>query len=313
MTAAPPSDHPSASGGPAHRVAVVGATGFVGSHVVPYLAAQGHRVRAVSRAGSRRPSFPAGVETAAADVETGIGLEAAVRDVDAVVSLVAIPREAKGRDFETVNVGGIRHLLAAAHEAGVGRIVHLSALGVTDDPKLAYLSSKWRGEQLVRQSGLSFVALRPSLLFGTGDGFFTLIETTLKYWSPGVVAIPGRGRARFQPLSVDDLAIAVDAALRDDAHLGQVIELGGPEIVTYRGIVDRVMAATGRRRLALPLPVPIISALTALTDRILPAFPVSHDQIRSLGRPNTTDLDAFERAFGRKPRPFDLSYMRRDA
>ena len=73
-----------------------------------------------------------------------------------------------------------------------------------------YLYSKWRGEQAVRASSLDWVVLRPSLMFGEGDGFFNLVKTTLRYWSPGIVAIPGRGDARFQPLSVDDLAIAVE-------------------------------------------------------------------------------------------------------
>jgi hypothetical protein len=80
--------------------------------------------------------------------------------------------------------------------------------------------------------------------------------------------------------------------------------------VSYREIVDRVMEATGIRRLKMPMPIPLISALTVVTDRILPIFPVSHDQIASLQRPNSTDLDAFERAFGIAPRPMDLSYLR---
>jgi NADH dehydrogenase len=154
------------------------------------------------------------------------------------------------------------------------------------------------------------VVLRPSLLFGPGDGFFRLVRTTLKWWSPGIVAIPGRGDARFQPLAVDDLARGVERAVVDEAHVRQIHEIGGPEWVSYREIVDRVMAATGIRRLKMPMPIPLISALTVVTDRILPIFPVSHDQIASLQRPNSTDLDAFERTFGIAPRPMDLSYLR---
>lgn len=290
-------------------VAVVGATGFVGSHLVPRVAEAGHRVRAISRQGARRPGWPDAVETARADVERGTGLEAALAGADVVVHLVAIPREGGGRTFENVNVRGTERVIAAARAAGVRRIIHLSVLGVTDDPRLAYLSSKWRGEQVVRGSGLGWVIFRPSLLFGDGDGFFNLIRTTLTWWSPGVVAIPGDGRERFQPLSVDDLASAVVLAIEEPARDGSVYEIGGPEVVTYREIVDRVMRATGRRRLKLNLPVPILSALTAVTDRVLPIFPVSHDQVRSLGRPNVAGEGSFERAFGVAPRPFDLSYL----
>jgi len=291
-------------------VAVVGATGFVGGAVVRQLVESGHRVIAVSREGSRRQGWGDSVEPRGADVATGRGLEEALQGADAVVHLVAIPRETKDRRFDEVNVRGTERVVAAAEGAGVRRFVHLSVLGVADDPKLAYLHSKWLGEQAVRGSSLDWVVLRPSLLFGPGDGFFRLVRTTLKWWSPGVVAIPGRGDARFQPLAVDDLARGVERAILDDSHVHQVHELGGPEWVTYREIVDRVMDATGMRRLKLPMPIPLISAVTVVTDRILPIFPVSHDQIASLQRPNSTDLDAFERTFGIAPRPMDLSYLR---
>jgi len=291
-------------------VAVIGATGFVGSHLVPHLVQAGHRVIAVSRDGRRTATWTDAVEARAADVATGKGLNEAVSGADAVAHLVAIPREGSGRTFDEINVRGTRHVVDAAERAGIGRFVHLSAMGVVDDPKLAYLHSKWLGEQSVRESSLSWVVLRPSLLFGEGDGFFNIVRTTLRFWSPGVVAIPGKGDARFQPLSADDLAIAVEKSLTEDARAGSVYELGGPDWMTYRQIVDEVMRVTRMRRLKLPMPIPLISAITSVTDRLLPVFPVSHDQISSLGRPNYTDRDAFERAFGVEPRPLDLSYLR---
>ncbi|HEX5396997.1 MAG TPA: NAD(P)H-binding protein [Candidatus Limnocylindria bacterium] len=291
------------------QVAVVGATGFVGSHLVPHLVERGHAVIAVSRDGRRLPGWDDSVDARAADV-TRDDLEAALAGADAAVHLVAIPRETGGRRFKAVNVEGVHRVVAAAERIGLGRLVHLSVLGVSEDPKLAYLHSKWRGEQAVRDSSLDWVVLRPSLLFGIGDGFFNLVKTTLRWWSPGIVVIPGRGDARFQPLSVDDLAIAIERSLTDADRSGSVHELGGPEWLSYRQIVDAVMAATGMRRLKLGMPIPLLSALTSVTDRLLPVFPVSHDQIASLARPNSTDLDAFERAFGVTPRRLDLSYLR---
>lgn len=290
-------------------VAVVGATGFVGRHVVPHLEAAGHRVIAVSRDGRRSAGWGDGVEARAADVTTGAGLDAALAGVDGVVHLVAIARETGGQSFEEVNVRGTGRVVIAAEHAGVRRFVHLSAMGVVDDPGFGFLRSKWRGEQLVRESSLAWVILRPSLLFGRGDGFFNIVKTTLKWWSPGIVAIPGRGDTRFQPLAAADLAIAVEKSLTEPEHAGQVHELGGPQHLTYRQIVDAVMSVTGMRRIKLGLPIPLISALTAVTDRVLPVFPVSHDQISSLQRPNATELDAFERAFGVTPRALDLSYL----
>lgn len=290
------------------KVAVVGATGFVGTHLVPHLVRAGHAVIAVSRSGRRLSGWTDAVEARAADVSHAIG--EALTGADAVVHLAAIPRESGGRTFEAVNALGTQRVVEAAERAGARRFVHVSVLGVADDPKLAYLYSKWRGEETVRSSGLDWVVLRPSLMFGEGDGFFNLVKTTLRWWSPGIVAIPGRGDTRFQPLSVDDLAIAVERSLVED-RAGGVYELGGPAFLTYREIVNEVMRVTGMRRLAVGMPVPLIGALTTVTDRLLPIFPVSHDQIASLQRPNFTELDAFERAFGVQPRPIDLSYLAR--
>lgn len=289
-------------------VAVIGATGFVGSHLVPHLVASGHRVIAISRDGRRLPDWTDAVEARAGDV-TGQDLDAAVAGADAVVHLVAIPRETGGLSFAKINVEGTQHAVKAAERAGAQRFVHLSALGVVDNPKLDYLYSKWLGEEAVRGSSLDWVVLRPSLLFGEGDGFFNLVKVTLKWWSPGVVAIPGKGDARFQPLSVDDLAIGIEQSVTDPDRTDSMYELGGPEWVTYREIVDAVSAATGMKRLPVGLPIPLISALTSVTDKVLPIFPVSHDQISSLQRPNYTEPDAFERAFGVKPKPMDLTYL----
>lgn len=291
------------------RVAVVGASGFVGSHLVTLLERQGDEVVAMSRRATRLRAWGATVQAVAADIESAAGLDEALTGADAVVHLVAIARETRRRRFETVNVRGVGQVIGACRRVGVTRIVHLSALGVSDDRGLAFLSSKWRGEAAVRSSGLGWTVLRPSLLFGSGDGFFNLVKTTLTWWSPGVVAIPGDGQTRFQPLSVVDLAEGIAQCLAEPRHVGAIHELGGPAYMTYREVVELVMAATGKRRLALNVPLPLVGAVTALTDRVLPIFPVSRDQIRSLARPNFTALDAFARAFGFEPRPLDLSYL----
>ena len=238
-------------------IAIVGATGFVGSHLVPHLAEAGHRVIAISRTGRRLPGWTDAVEARAADVTTGAGLDEALAGDRCGRAPGCHPARVRRPALRGRQRG--RH---AARRRG-GCSAPASAASCTcrcsvwsTIPKLGYLRSKARGEQLVRESSLGWVVLRPSLMFGVGDGFFNIVKTTLRYWSPGVVAIPGNGDTRFQPLAADDLAIAVERSLTDSDRAGSVYELGGPEWLTYRQIVDEVMRVTGMRRLKLPDPDP---------------------------------------------------------
>ena len=169
-----------------------------------------------SSAGSRAASARS-VETRIGDVTRPATLAPAMAGVDAVVHLVAIPRDFNGgADLRLVNTEGTRSVVAAMKEAGVRRLVHMGALGVVDDPALHYASSKAKAEALVRDSGLGWTILKPSLQFGEGDGFFNIVAGLVRL-SPGVVPVPGDGKARFQPIHVDDVAaVVVRAIARSD-------------------------------------------------------------------------------------------------
>jgi len=302
-------------------VAVTGASGFVGRHLVPELVGAGHRVIAPVRTAASgeavRGRLPAGlaalVEPRIADVLKPTTLEGAFAGADAVVHLVAIPRDwSGGADLLRVNLGGTRNVVEAASRAGIGRIVHLGALGVEDRPDLHYAASKARAEQLVRDSGLDWTILRPSLLFGPGDGFFNLVAGLVRLPLP-IVPVPGRGGSRFQPLHVDDLARCLRLALEDRATVGRSFDLGGPRTWTYREIVEEVARALGRRRIVVPLPLPLLrlGARTAEALRIR-SFPVATDQLRQLALDNTGPIDGVRRSFGFEPRPMEgaLGYLR---
>jgi len=301
---------PMSHGPAAAPVAVVGATGFVGRSVVSELVEAGRQVRAVSRDGRRLTGWGEMVEPVAADVESGAGLEAALVGADTVVHLAVVWRASRRHSLENGNVGGLDRVLAAARAAGVRRIVYVGAMWAKSDVTSPFLAGKWRAEQLVRASELEWVVLRPSILFGAGDRFFSTVKILLAHWSPGVVLVPGHGRTRFQPLFVGDLAMAVRRSVMEVERAGSAYEFGGPEHLTYRQILDAIMEATGIRRRAVNLPFPIFEGAMALTDLVAPSFPVTRDQIQSLRFPNWTDLDAFQRAFGAAPRPLDLSYLR---
>jgi uncharacterized protein YbjT (DUF2867 family) len=301
-------------------ILVTGAGGFVGSHTVPALLAAGHRVVALAN----RPATGAQVlgrlaaadrervEIREGDVTVPGSLAPAMAGVDAVVHLVALPRDFNGgADLRLVNTEGTRAVVAAMGETGLRRLVHMGAMGVVDDPALHYASSKAKAEALVAASRLDWTILKPSLQFGEGDGFFNLIAGLVRM-SPGVVPVPGSGSARFQPIHVGDVAAVVVRALADPTTIGGSFELGGPRYWTYREIVAEVLAALGKRRAILPMPVPLISLVAGAAELVHLPFPVATDQLRQLRLDNIGPLDLVETRFGFAPRPMDgaLGYLR---
>jgi uncharacterized protein YbjT (DUF2867 family) len=301
-------------------ILVTGASGFVGSRVVPELLDAGHRVIALARTptagevvvGRIPVDQRADVEVRIGDVTRPESLPAALAGVDAVVHLVAIPRDYRGgADLRLVNTEGTRAVVVAMEAAGVRRLVHMGAMGVEDDPSLHYASSKAKGEALVQASGLDWTVLKPSLQFGEGDGFFNIIADLVRM-SPGVVPVPGRGDSRFQPIHVGDVARAAVAALGDPTTVGQTLDLGGPRYWTYREITQEVLSALGKKRAILPMPVPLIRLVAGASESVRLPFPVATDQLRQLRLDNIGALDVIPTRFGFEPRPMEgaLGYLR---
>lgn len=283
------------------RIAITGGTGFVGIHTTRALAAAGHEVRLLAR-GTRGGPRPAGAQWMRADVVSGDGLADGMRGCDAVVNLVAIIREKGRQTFTRVNAEGTAHVVRAAAEAGVGHLVHLSAIGVDPDPRFSYLASKWEGEQAVRGGTVPFTVLRPSLVFGPGDGFFTVLAQLIRR-NP-VVPIVGDGRALFQPIAVSDLARIVALCIERGPSRA-VHEVGGPDQLTYEQIVDVIKAETGRaRRRNVHVPVGAMLPLAMVFEKVLPNPPVTPGQLRMLEKANVTKPDAVLSQFGFEPLRF---------
>ncbi len=302
-------------------ILVTGASGFVGSHTVPALLSAGHRVVALVRSPAAGDAVlarlaaadRAGVELREGDVVRPATLGPAMAGVDAVVHLVAIPRDFNGgADLARINTEGTRAVLGAMTSAGVRRLVHMGALGVVDDPRLHYASSKARAEAAVRESGLDWTILKPSLQFGPGDGFFNIIAGLVRL-SPGIVPVPGDGKSRFQPIFVGDVATVVARSLADPATIGQTFELGGPRYWTYREITQEVLVALDKRRAILPMPIPLIRLVAGAAELVHLPFPVATDQLRQLSLDNVGPLDLIPSRFGFEPRSMEgaLGYLRR--
>jgi uncharacterized protein YbjT (DUF2867 family) len=264
------------------RVLVTGATGFVGPAVANAIADAGHEVRVLERrqgdwekAGIRCDSAVQG------DMTDPESLRLAVRGMEVVVHLVAIRQG--GRDaFQRVMVGGTRNLLAAC-DAGVQRFVLMSALGTSEETKdlVPYFEAKWTQEQDVKASGLEHAIFRPSFIFGRDGG---ILPTFMKLarLAP-VTGIVGSGKQRIQPIWIDDVAAHFAAAIDKDEAAHRTFELGGPDVVSWDELWERIRAVLGiRRRPTMHLPTSLMRIPATLTERLPGNIPLTRDLLTML-------------------------------
>jgi uncharacterized protein YbjT (DUF2867 family) len=272
------------------NVLVTGATGFIGSHVVARLQADGHRVRALVRdvgSSSAKTLATSGVELAPADFGDPQALGVALAGIDAVVHLIGIISETRRNTFEKAHVETTRSLLAAANRAGTRRWIQMSALGTRPDAVARYHQSKWRAEELVRGSGLDWTIFRPSMVLGPGSGFERTFRQIAR-WSP-VVPVMGSGTNLMQPIQVHHVAKAFSRSLSVPATMGQTLDLCGERRMTMNTLLREVLAPTQRAQFHLPMGLARIQAglmeavLTGLLGR---ASPLTRDQLTMLSEDN---------------------------
>lgn len=269
------------------RIVVLGGTGFVGRSVCEQLQADprlaGGRIVVPSRRRERgKHLFPLPqVDVVQADVNREVDLAAVVQGADVVVNLVAILHGSPAA-FEQAHVVLPQRLAAACRQAGVARIVHVSALGVPDQPGQApsnYLRSKAQGEAVLRGSGVPCVILRPSVIFGEHDRFLNLFAG-LQRLAP-VMPLAG-AHARFQPVWVEDVARAIVRAVVDPALAGQTYELGGPAVMTLADLVRLSGRLAGCARPVVPMPM-AVGRMQAAVMACLPGEPLmSADNLDSM-------------------------------
>jgi uncharacterized protein YbjT (DUF2867 family) len=277
-----------------HRVAVLGASGFIGRYVVKRLAARGAIIAAVVRdvesAKFLQPMGDVGqIARLGANLLDEVRLAAAIAGADAVINLVGILHESGSQRFDAIHHRGPGRLGALAAAAGVRHLVHVSALGADPAAPSAYSRSKAAGEQALRATFPAAIILRPSVVFGPEDDFFNRFAT-LAQLLPALPLIGG-GMTRFQPVYVGDVGDAAMAALDDPRAAGQTYELGGPRIYTFKALMELMLAETRRKRLLVPVPWAVARCQGAFLEW-LPNPPLTRDQVRSLERDNVVAPDA---------------------
>lgn len=262
------------------KVLILGGTGFVGRHVCEKLQRAGWQMtvptrRAVNAAAVQH--LPR-LTVIKADVHDPQQLEQLLPGHDAVVNLVAILHGSEAA-FERTHVELPRKIAAACRASGVRRLVHVSALGVSEDGPAMYQRSKARGEALLRAAGLDLTVLRPSVIFGAGDRFLNLFAQLQAVFP--LMPLAG-AQARFQPVWVEDVAEAVVRCLADPATIGQTFDCAGPDVLTLADLVRLAGRHGSRERPVIPLPM-AIGRLQALMMELAPGEPLmSRDNLDAM-------------------------------
>jgi uncharacterized protein YbjT (DUF2867 family) len=295
----------------AQRVFVTGGTGFVGKAVVRALLAHGFLVRCLVRPGSEHDlkGFES-IDRVPGDVLSPDRLAPSVEGCHAFIHLVGIIRERRSRGvtFERLHAQATRNMLEVARAAGVPRYVQMSALGTRPGARARYHRTKWEAEEAVRASGLQWTIFRPSIIYGRGDAFVTVLGRTVQRLP--VMPVLGDGRYRLQPVAVEQVAQGFARALRAGATVRQTYEVGGPVPYAFVDLLDEIGRAVGRPRVRkLHVPLAPVRAVTRALDW-LPFYPVSSDQLVMLEEESVTDPSRFHADLGLPPEPLPAGLRR---
>lgn len=268
------------------HVLILGGTGFVGRHVCEKLQRAGWHITVPTRRARNATAVQhlPRLAVVEADVHDPAALARLLPGHDAVVNLVAI-LHGSAAAFERTHVELPRTIAGACQASGVRRLVHISALGVSEQGPSMYQRSKARGEALLRASDLDLTVLRPSVIFGAGDRFLNLFAQLQAVFP--VMPLAGAG-ARFQPVWVEDVASAVLRCLQDPATIGQTFDAAGPEVLTLAELVQLAGRHGSHARPVIPLPM-ALGRLQALMMELAPGEPLmSRDNLDAMRVDNVT-------------------------
>ena len=303
------------------RVALIGGTGFVGAYLVDALLDAGHEPSLLVRPGSEgKVRRPDPCRIIGGEVADSGALRKLLDGADTVIYnigiLRAFPRQ--GITFEKLHHEGAARAMDLASECGVSRFLLMSANGVRKGGT-PYQHTKALAEAHLVASGLDYTIFRPSVVFGDPHGTMEiatqLCRDMIRVPLPAVGfhngLVPGKNPVVMSPVHARDVADAFVGSLADETTFGKVIEIGGPEILSWPEMLARIAAAVGKRKLVLPMPIGLMKFGATLLDW-LPFFPVTRDQLAMLAEGNIAPSEELERLIGRKAKPFEaetLAYL----
>lgn len=282
-------------------ILITGATGFIGRRLAVLLADR-CAVRCLVRdAGRAKALLPASVEPVRGDMTDAAALKAAVAGADAVVHLAALKNDEAG--IAAVNVGGAHNLVAACRAAGVRRVINVGSQASRLARRGAYGDTKAQSDEIFAASGLDVTTLVPSLVYGPNDpGVFGKLARVTA--SAPFVPVIGDGSVRFQPVHVDDVCAVIAGCLSRPGTIGKTYAVGGPESVTFVGLIDRIGAALGKKPLRVHLPVWAAMAVARVLSLFLASPPLSVGNVTgAVQSAPDADYGAVFSELGLKPRP----------
>jgi uncharacterized protein YbjT (DUF2867 family) len=286
---------------------VTGGSGFIGSHIIKRLIAEGKDVRVLIRnrelAEREARLNDLEVEWVEGDVLQPETLYKAMQGVDAVIHTVAIAMEKGTHTFEKINEQGTVNVVDTALQANVKRLLNLSQLGASSSLPYRLLASKGRAQEYVASSQLDWTAFRPSVVWGPEDEFANTFARLVPL-TPIIFPIIGDESSTFQPVWVGDVAEAIVKAIDDPKTIRKEFELGGPEILTLEEIEHRTLSALNAKRLFIRFPLPLLRIIVRMMELLLPSPPVTSSLLELLAISNVTDQNALP-DFVSTPRHFE--------
>src|ERR1051326_8472658 len=289
-------------------ILVTGATGYIGRHLVKRLVQNGERprclVRDVKRAAQILPAD--GDEFAQGDTTQAGTLTAALQGVDTVIHaafMTADRKQSSGNHYYETNVRGTANLVQAARAAGVTRIIEISGLGTHPDKPGTYMQGRYEAERMVKESGLAWTIIEPSVLFGKGAPFIKGL-TDLIRTSP-VVPLIGGGKIQFQPIFVEDVVTVILKVLQEPGRTNhKTYTIGGPEYYTFTQIINLLLHTMHKSRIKAPAPMPLVGIGAAVMEAVLSKPPLTRAAMALFTFDNITDLHSVERDFDFTPMSF---------
>ena len=281
------------------RVLLLGSTGFVGRGVAHKLLDSGHLLRVLVRDPMKAAAFKVrGAQVVVGDALNPQSVFEAAQGVDHIISLVAVRRN-RPQSYLAVNVDGPRIMGEAAKAAGVRSVVLVSAIGAKLDPKFKYWTSRWMGEQELAKTGVAGTILRFSFVIAEEGGILNDFERAVV--GPFAI-IPGSGQAKMQPILREDAARCITEAIVKPELLGHIIELGGPEVVTYETIFDWFLQARNIKKAKLRLPAPLLAIPALALEAVSTDPPITPDEVAMIQADNlAAGIDSVSSQFGWRP------------